>query len=549
MLPPGPGGPTPPRLRYRSTARDVGSLFRTVGLHVMLTAMCFTMVLPFIWMTLTSLKPQGQVADPNWIPEVDPHLRPGHVRDPDRWVRTLQERQTAPAAFLYDNLSAEALRQVRILPEIETIDDRIHVFDRLARDITHLIRREDFIAEEAFADVQPGRRAAEAYERADAVRERIAGFDERLFEPFTRLLAEVWPDALPPDYMPTPADGNGDGDDGPFPANPDAAADDIAAADDEAAEDPDELSDEQVRRLIEAMGSLAAEPELEPLALTPPTDDLTRAELVERAKRYHTSLRRHRGGLEAELSRERGLGNRYMLAAAFPELIIEPPRLQWFNYLEVLQEIPFLRYYWNSIFVATFVTFLTVLTSSMAAFSFARLQWPGRDKVFLLYLATMMVPGLVMMIPNYWIMIGLGLVDTLGGLIVPAAFSAFGTFLLRQFMLTIPSSLDEAAEIDGAGKWRLFWDVILPLARPGIVTLAIFTFIGNFHSFFWPLVMIRSQERYTLPIGLLYFSERPEDATHLLMAGVTMSVIPLIIVFILLQKTLVRGIQLGAVKG
>jgi len=211
--------------------------------------------------------------------------------------------------------------------------------------------------------------------------------------------------------------------------------------------------------------------------------------------------------------------------------------------------IQFARFYWNSLFVAAWTTFLQVLTSAMAAFSFARLKWPGRDRVFLLYLSTMMLPGLVMMIPNFQIMISLGLVDTFTGLIVPAAFSAFGTFLLRQFMLSIPTSLDEAAEIDGASKWRLFWEIILPLSRPGLITLTIFTFMGNYNSFFWPLVMLRSQAKYTLPIGLLFFDSSQGQATHLLMAAVTMSVTPMIVLFVLLQKYLVKGIQLGAVKG
>lgn len=211
--------------------------------------------------------------------------------------------------------------------------------------------------------------------------------------------------------------------------------------------------------------------------------------------------------------------------------------------------IPFARFYWNSLFVAAWTTFLQVFTSAMAAFSFARLKWPGRDRIFLLYLSTMMLPGLVMMIPNFQIMISLGLVDTFTGLIAPAAFSAFGTFLMRQFMLSIPASLDEAAEIDGAGKWRLFWEIILPLSRPGLIALTIFTFMGNYNSFFWPLVMLRSQSRYTLPIGLLFFDSSQGQATHLLMAAVTMSVVPMIVLFVLLQKYLVKGIQLGAVKG
>ena len=241
-----------------------------------------------------------------------------------------------------------------------------------------------------------------------------------------------------------------------------------------------------------------------------------------------------------------------------PNWLPDIPR--WFNYYYVFdfnneardindRGVPFHVFFRNSVFVACWVTFLQVVTSSMAAYSFARLQWTGRDKVFLLYLSTMMLPGLVMMIPNYQIMIGLGLVDTLPGLIIPAAFSAFGTFLLRQFMLTIPRSLDEAAEIDGASKFRVFWDVILPLARPGLVTLTIFTFMGNYNSFFWPLVMLRTEERYTLPVGLLFFDSSRGQQTHLMMAAVTMSVIPMILVFILLQKQLVKGIQLGAVKG
>ena len=214
-----------------------------------------------------------------------------------------------------------------------------------------------------------------------------------------------------------------------------------------------------------------------------------------------------------------------------------------------LPGIQFGRWYWNSVLVAACVTCLTVLTSAMAAFSFSRLQWPGRDRVFLLYLGTMMLPGLVMMIPNYQVMIQLGLVDSYLGLIIPSSFSAFGTFLLRQFMMTIPASLDEAAEIDGASKWQVFWEVILPLSRPGLITLAIFTFMGAYQSFFWPLVMMKTTCRYTLPIGLLFFDSEQGQETTLLMAAVTMSVVPMLAIFVLLQKHLVKGIQLGGVKG
>ncbi len=221
----------------------------------------------------------------------------------------------------------------------------------------------------------------------------------------------------------------------------------------------------------------------------------------------------------------------------------------WANYAEVFRVIPFLRFVSNSLVIAGWVTVLQVFTSALAAYSFARLDWPGRDRVFFLYLGTMMLPGLVMLISNYQIMVRFGLVDSYVGLVLPASFSAFGTFLLRQFMLGIPRALDEAAEIDGASKWRIFWDVILPLSRPGLVTLAIFTFMGNYQSFFWPLVMMKTVDKYTLPVGLLFFDTEHGQATHLLMAAVTMSVAPLIIVFVLLQRQLIRGIQLGAVKG
>ncbi len=228
-----------------------------------------------------------------------------------------------------------------------------------------------------------------------------------------------------------------------------------------------------------------------------------------------------------------------------------PRQFQWANYAQIftLPGLQFGRWFWNSVLVASAVTCLQVLTSAMAAFSFSRLEWPGRNRIFLLYLSTMMLPGLVMMIPNYQLMIRLGLVDSLLGLIIPASFSAFGTFLLRQFMLGLPKSLDEAAEIDGASPWQVFWDVTMPLSRPGLIALAIFTFIGNYQSFFWPLVVMKSTSRYTLPIGLMFFDSEQGQETSLLMAAVTLSVVPMIAIFVLLQKYLVKGIQLGGVKG
>jgi ABC-type glycerol-3-phosphate transport system permease component len=219
------------------------------------------------------------------------------------------------------------------------------------------------------------------------------------------------------------------------------------------------------------------------------------------------------------------------------------------NYRRVFQQIHFAQYYFNSVFVSAWVTFLTCLTSAMAGYAFARLKWPGRDWVFRLYLATMMIPGVVMMIPNYTLMVKLHMLDSYSGLIIPASFSAFGTFLMRQFMLTIHPALDESAAMDGATPWQIFSSIILPLARPGLLTLAIFTFMGSYGSFFWPLILINSDHLRTLPIGMLYFDSNFGKQTNLLMAASVMNIVPLIVLFVATQKYLVKGIQLGAVKG
>ena len=256
----------------------------------------------------------------------------------------------------------------------------------------------------------------------------------------------------------------------------------------------------------------------------------------------------------------------WMLGASFkpnPEierLSLLPDDPQPANFAIVLRQLPdphtghrlnldFPKWYFNSFFVAAWVTSLQVMTSAMAAFAFSRLVWRGRDAVFLLYLGTMMIPSVVLMLPNYQIMVKLGLVNTYCGLILPMAFSAFGTFLLRQFMVTIPRSFDEAAEMDGATPLQLFVDVVLPLARPGVVALAILTFLGNFQSFFWPLIMVKDDYLRTIPIGLLAFQSDYGQQTELIMAATVMNIVPLIILFIVMQKQLVSGIQMGGVKG
>lgn len=212
-------------------------------------------------------------------------------------------------------------------------------------------------------------------------------------------------------------------------------------------------------------------------------------------------------------------------------------------------QLKFGRWFFNSFFIAFTTTLIQVMTSALAAFAFSRLRWRGRDTVFLLYLGTMMIPGLTLMIPNFQVMVWLGFLNSYHGLIIPAAFTAFGTFLLRQFMLGIPTALDEAAHIDGASNWRIFLDVILPLARPGIIALAMITFLFQYQQFFWPLMMLNDQQYFPLPVGLLELDSTFGQQTELIMAAATITVAPLIVLFVVFQKFLVRGIQLGGVKG
>ena len=212
-------------------------------------------------------------------------------------------------------------------------------------------------------------------------------------------------------------------------------------------------------------------------------------------------------------------------------------------------DMKFGRWYFNSLLIAVGTTFLQVLTSALAAFAFARLRWRGRDTVFLLYLGTMMIPGVVLMIPNFQAMVALHFLNTYHGLIIPAAFSAFGTFLLRQFMLSISPALDEAATIDGAGPWQIFWDVVLPLARPGLIALTVITFLGAYQSFFWPLIMLNDDQLFPMSVGMLALDSSYGQQTEFIMAATVMNVVPLIVIFVAFQKFLVSGLQLGGVKG
>ena len=210
----------------------------------------------------------------------------------------------------------------------------------------------------------------------------------------------------------------------------------------------------------------------------------------------------------------------------------------------------FSRFVLNTIFFALAITFGQVITSSLAAFAFARLKFPGRDQVFFAYLATLMIPATVTMIPSYILLRELGWVDTYQAVILPAVFTAYGTFMLRQFFLTIPREIEDAARIDGCSPLGLYWRIALPLSRPALATLAIVAFVGSWRSFMWPLIVSSSEDLFNLPLGLTLFRGMFTDPDWpLLMAGSMLMTLPMILVFIAGQRYFVEGIRLGAVKG
>lgn len=226
-----------------------------------------------------------------------------------------------------------------------------------------------------------------------------------------------------------------------------------------------------------------------------------------------------------------------------------PSRLAWGNYITTVSVMPFGRFYFNSLVVATSVTILQLFTSSLAAFAFARLRFRGRETLFLLYLATLMIPFQVTMIPNFILVRYLGWFDSYKALILPPAFSAFSTFLLRQYFRGIPVELDEAARMDGASSFRIWWQIITPLSGPALAALAIFTFLGAWNDFLWPLVITNSLEMRTLPVGLSAFQGQYNVQWHLLMAGAVIALIPVLVVYTLAQKWFVQGITLSGLGG
>jgi multiple sugar transport system permease protein len=239
-----------------------------------------------------------------------------------------------------------------------------------------------------------------------------------------------------------------------------------------------------------------------------------------------------------------------------PEITKQPPVWlpadpQFGNFPELLDVLPFPRLYLNSLIITSGTVLGVLFTSSVAGFAFAKYQFPGKNLLFYLILATMMIPFFITLIPVFYIIRQLGWINSFQGIIIPGIFSAYGIFLMRQFITTLPDELLDAARIDGASEPRIYWQIILPLVRPALATLGTFTFIGSWNSFLWPLLVINNRDMMTVPLGLnslrLFASEAVN--LNLLMAGTVLSVLPTLIIFVFLQRYFIRGIALTGLKG
>ncbi|MBZ5752167.1 carbohydrate ABC transporter permease [Metabacillus rhizolycopersici] len=224
-------------------------------------------------------------------------------------------------------------------------------------------------------------------------------------------------------------------------------------------------------------------------------------------------------------------------------------RLAWENYEKAWNFFPFGTFFLNSLIVSILGTLLVLITSSLSGYAFSRLRFRGRDKLFGAYLITLMVPQQVVVVPMFLLMKELGWVNSYWALIIPWAFTAFGTFLLRQFYLTIPFEVDEAARIDGCSHFGVYWRILLPLLKPGLATLAVFTFIGYWNSFLWPLIITNEEALYTLPLGLQMFHGQYSTQWNLLMAASTMATLPSFIVYLIAQRYIVEGISSSGLGG
>lgn len=230
-------------------------------------------------------------------------------------------------------------------------------------------------------------------------------------------------------------------------------------------------------------------------------------------------------------------------------LSLIPPNPTLDNYTTVLQETSYVRWFINSIVIASITTLSVAFFDSLAGYTLAKFKFPGATIIFLLILSTLMVPTEMLVIPWYVMSIELSWTDSYWGVMFPGVMSAFGVFLMRQFFMGVPNDLIDAARLDGFSEFRIFWNIALPLVRPAVAALCIFTFLGNWNAYIWPLIVIRSEEMRTLPVGIAFFSSESGSAFHLIMAAASLATIPVIIIFLIFQRHIIKGIALAGLKG
>jgi multiple sugar transport system permease protein len=221
----------------------------------------------------------------------------------------------------------------------------------------------------------------------------------------------------------------------------------------------------------------------------------------------------------------------------------------FYNYVQAWKAAPFARYFANSFFIASCTAMGVLITSALAAYAFARLNFYGKNVIFTLFLATMMIPFEITMIPNFITISNLGWVNTYQAMIIPWIASVFGIFLLRQFFATIPHDLYDAALLDGCGHFRFLTQIVLPLSKPALISVGLFNFLGSWNAFTWPLIVTREEKMYPIQVGLRYFVTESGTATQELMAAAAITILPLLILYFFAQRQFIEGISTTGLKG
>lgn len=230
-------------------------------------------------------------------------------------------------------------------------------------------------------------------------------------------------------------------------------------------------------------------------------------------------------------------------------LSLIPPVFTLNSYQTVIQDTAYIRWFANSLIIATITTLSVAFFDSLAGYTLAKFKFPGAMIIFILILSTLMVPTEMLVIPWFMMSIEMGWTNSYWGVMFPGVISAFGVFLMRQFFKGVPNELIDAARIDGFNEFQIFWRIALPLVKPAVAALCIFTFLGNWNAYIWPLIVIRSEEMRTLPVGIAFFSSENQAAFDLIMAAASLATVPVIIIFLVFQKHIIKGIALAGLKG